>query len=94
MTLAMRARGNKRVSGLMTQCAHNARQHDPRFKRFYDRYSNRSSKGKALVAVAHEMIRIIYFMLRDNEPYRGMNVKMTGRKLKSMKYRASIGLQN
>ena len=85
--------GNKRVSGLLVQCAHNARQHDPRFKRFYDRYSKRSSKGKALVAVAHEMIRIVYFMLRDNEPYRGMNVEMTTRKLKSMKYRASVGLR-
>jgi transposase len=69
--------GNKRVSGLLVQCAHNARQHDPRFKRFYDRYSKRRGKGKALVAVAHEMIRIVYFMLRDNEPYRGMNVEMT-----------------
>ena len=46
-----------------------------------------------MVAVAHEMIRIVYFMLRDNEPYRGMNVKMTGRKLKRMKYRASVGLR-
>ena len=47
-----------------------------------------------MVAVAHEMIRIVYFMLMDNKPYRGMNVEMTTRKLKSMKYRASIGLQN
>ncbi len=87
-------RGNKKISGLLVQCAHNARQHDPRFKRFYDRYHKRSGKGKALVAVAHEMIRIIYFMLRDNAPYRGQNVKMTTRKLKRMKYRASVGLQN
>jgi len=86
-------RGNKKISGLLVQCAHNARQHDPRFKRFYDRYHKRSGKGKALVAVAHEMIRIIYFMLRDNEPYRGQNVEMTTRKLKSMKYRASVGLR-
>jgi len=86
-------RGNKRISGLLVQCAHNARRYDPRFKRFYDRYSKRSGKGKALVAVAHEMIRIVYFMLKRNEPYRGENVELTTRKLKSMKYRASIGLQ-
>ena len=48
---------------------------------------------KAVVAVAHEMIRIVYFMLKNNEPYRGQNVEMTTRKLKSMKYRASIGLR-
>jgi len=87
-------RGNKRVAGLMVQCAHSARRHDPRFKRFYDRYHKRSGKGKALVAVAHEMIRIVYFMLRDNEPYRGQNVEMTTRKLKRMESRASIGLRN
>ena len=86
-------RGNKKISGLLVQCAHNARQHDPRFKRFYDRYSKRSGKGKALVAVAHEMIRIVYFMLKNNEPYRGQNVEMTTRKLKRMKYRATVGLQ-
>ena len=86
-------RGNKRVGGLLAQCAHNARIHDPRFKRFYDRYHKRRGKGKALVAVAHEMIRIVYFMLKNNEPYRGQNVEMTTRKLKAMKYRASVGLQ-
>ena len=86
-------RGNKRISGLLVQCAHNARRFDARFKRFYDRYSKRSGKGKALVAVAHEMIRIVYFMLKRNEPYRGENVELTTRKLKSMKHRASIGLR-
>ncbi len=86
-------RGNKRVAGLLVQCAHNARRFDPRFKRFYDRYSKRRGHGKALVAVAHEMIRIIYFMLRDNEPYRGQNVELTTRKLKRMESRAKIGLQ-
>ena len=86
-------RGNKKISGLLIQCAHNARMHDPRFKRFYDRYYKRRGKGKALVAVAHEMIRIVYFMLKNNEPYRGQNVEMTTRKLKRMKYRATVGLQ-
>ena len=85
--------GNRRISGLLVQCAHSARRHDPRFKRFYDRYHKRSGKGKALVAVAHEMIRIVYFMLRDNEPFRGQNVEMTTRKLKRMESRASIGLR-
>ena len=85
--------GNKHISGLLVQCAHNARLHDARFKRFYDRYSKRRNKQKALVAVAHEMIRIVYFMLKGNEPYRGQNVEMTTRKLKSMKYRASVGLR-
>ncbi len=86
-------RGNKRVAALMVQSAHNARLHDARFQRAYKRVSRRGGKGKAIVAVAHEMIRIVYFMLRDNAPYRGQNVELTLRKLKNMEGRASIGLR-
>ena len=53
----------------------------------------RKGKGKAVVAVAHEMIRIVYFMLKRNEPYRGENVELTVKKLKRMESRASIGLR-
>jgi transposase len=86
-------RGNKRVAALMVQSAHNARRYDTRFNRAYKRVSRRGGKGKAIVAVAHEMIRIVYFMLRDNTPYRGQNVELTLRKLKNMEGRASIGLR-
>jgi len=86
-------RGNPRVSWIMVQCARSASRHDPRFKSFYDRYSKRRGKSKAVVAVAHEMIRIVYFMLRDNEPYRGQNEVMTARKLKRMENRALNGLR-
>ena len=86
-------KGNKRVAALMVQSAHNARLHDARFQKAYKRVSRRGGKGKAIVAVAHEMIRIVYFMLRDNAPYRGQNVELTLRKLKNMEGRASIGLR-
>jgi len=86
-------RGNKRVAALMVQSAHNARRYDARFSRAYKQVSRRGGKGKAIVAVAHEMIRIVYFMLRDNAPYRGQNVELTTRKLKNMEGRASIGLR-
>jgi transposase len=86
-------KGNKRVAALMVQSAHNARRYDARFSRAYKQVSRRGGKGKAIVAVAHEMIRIVYFMLRDNAPYRGQNVELTTRKLKNMEGRASIGLR-
>ena len=44
--------------------------------------------------MAHEMIRIVYFMLKRGEAYRGENRAMTERKLKSMERRALNGLRN
>jgi len=86
-------KGNKRVGSMMVQCAHTARRHDARFKYRYERVSRRGGKGKAVVAVAHLMLRIVYFMLMRDEPYRGQNVEMTTRKLKTMEGRARIGLR-
>ena len=45
-------------------------------------------------AVAHEMARIMYFILVRNESYRGENRGLTERKLKSMGKRALDGLRN
>ena len=86
--------GNKRVRWVMVQCAHNARQYDPRLRNFYERYSKRKGKMKAVVAVAHEMMRICYFMLKRNEPYRGQNIGLTERKLKRMERIALNGFGN
>jgi hypothetical protein len=77
----------------MVQCAHVARRYDDRFNRTYQQVARKGIKGKAVVAVAHKMLRIVYFMLRDNTPYRGQNVEMTTRKLKSLEVRGSIGLR-
>ena len=86
--------GNRRVRWVMIQCAHTARQHDPRLRSLYERYSRRGGGKRAVVAVAHEMIRIGYFMLKRNEPYRGQNKGLTERKLKSLERRALNGLRN
>jgi len=86
--------GNRRLRWVMIQCAHNARRYDPRLMRFYERYSRRKGEKSAVVAVAHEMARIIYFMLKRNEPYRGMREGLTERKIKEMKRRALHGLRN
>jgi transposase len=86
--------GNKRVRWLMVQCAHSACRFDPRLRSFYQRYSKRKGGKKAVVAVAHEMIRIVYFMLKKGETYRGENKEVTERKLKSMERKALNGLRN
>jgi len=86
--------GNKRVRWVMVQCAHAACRFDPRLRSFYERYSKRKGGKKAVVAVAHEMIRIIFYMLKRGEAYRGEDRKVTERKLKSMERRALNGLRN
>jgi transposase len=86
--------GNRRVRWVMVQCAHSACRHDPRFRGFYERYSKRRGGKKAVVAVAHEMIRIVFYMLKRGETYRGENQEVTERQLKSMERMALSGLRN
>lgn len=84
--------GNSRVRWVLVQCAQTARLHDERFRRFYDRYARRGGHGKAVVAVAHEMLRVVYFMLRRMEPYRGEDRRLTGVKVKRLERKANVGL--
>jgi transposase len=84
--------GNSRVRWVLVQCAQTARLHDERFRRFYEGYVRSKGHGKAIVAVAHEMLRIVYFMLKRMEPYRGEDRRLTGIKVKRLERRADIGL--
>jgi len=86
--------GNKRVRWVMVQCVHSACRSDPRLRSFYERYSKRKGGKKAVVAVAHEMIRIVFYMLRDGEAYRGGNRGVMERKFKSLERMALNGLRN
>ena len=85
--------GNRRLRWVMIQCAHSARRFDPRLKGLYERYSRRKGEKSAVVAVAHEMVRIIFFMLKRNEPYRGQNKGLMERKIKDMERQALHGLR-
>jgi transposase len=85
--------GNRLVRWVMVQAAQTARLHDERFREFYERYSRRKDGKRAVVAVAHEMLRIVYFMLKRGEPYRGGNRGLSGRKLKRLERRSVVGLR-
>jgi transposase len=86
--------GNKRLRWALVEAAQTAVRYDARMRGMYDRLSRRRGAGCAVVAVAHEMARIIYFMLTRNEPYRGADVGLVERKLKNMNRKAMIGLRN
>jgi len=77
----------------MVQAAQNARLHDDRFRMFYERYAERKGHLKAIIAVAHEMLRIVYFMLKRMEPYRGEDRVLSLRKLKGLERVALVGLR-
>ncbi len=55
--------GNRRLCWAMVEAAHTAVQHDLRLGGMYERVSRRRGNGCAVVAVAHEMARIMFFML-------------------------------
>lgn len=69
-----------------------ARQHDPRFKAYYERVAKRRGQQKAIVAVAKEMLVIISFMLTRRESYRGQDPELVERKLKRMDTLPQSGL--
>jgi transposase len=86
--------GNKRLRWALVECAQAAVRFDPRFRGLHERVSRRRGAGCATVAVAHEMARIMYFMLVRDEPYRESNAALTERKLKSLGKRAFDSLRN
>jgi len=86
-------RGNKLVRWIMVEAAQAARLNDERFRELYERHAERKGHQKAIVAVAHEMLRIVYYMLKRNEPYRGGNRCLSMRKFKRLERKALSGLQ-
>ena len=85
--------GSKWLRWILVQAAQHARQHDPRFKAYYERVQKRRGPQKAVVAVAKEMLVVIWFMLNRREPYRGQNLERVETKLKRMNTLAESGLQ-
>ena len=83
-----------RLRSALVECAQTAVRFDPRFRGLHERVSRRRGAGCAVVAVAHEMARIMYFMLSRGEAYRGVDVGLVGRKLKDLDRRALSGLRN
>jgi len=84
-------RGSKWLRWILVQCAQTARLHDERLKRYYERVASKKGHQKAIVAVAKEMLCIIWFMLKRKEPYRGENKNLTNRKLIRMHRLAQEG---
>ena len=75
--------GSRMLRWAMVEAARVAVRHDERMRAFYERVKRRRGDGKAVVAVACNMLKIIWFMLRRREAYQSRNERRYERKLKS-----------
>ncbi|MGI0088418.1 MAG: IS110 family transposase [Nitrosotalea sp.] len=76
--------GSRWLRFALVEAAGTTKRFDERLGKFYDRISARRGPQKAKVAVAKEMLVIMWHMLTNSEPYRTMNHDMTERKYKKM----------
>jgi transposase len=66
---AITRQGSKWLRWILIELSLHFIRHDKRLKSLYDRVSHKHGHNSAKVAVAREMLKIIYAMLRDNRPY-------------------------
>ena len=81
--------GNKATKAIMTECAWCAtRTKGTYFSARYKRLAARRGKKRALVAIAAEMLKVVYHMLKDGTAYKelGEDYIVTKRKDAQIKY--------
>jgi len=75
-------RGSRMLRWIMVEAARTAVRYDARLRGFYEGVRRRRGDGKAVVAVAAKLLKIIWFMLTRGEPYQSRDVGLYGRKLR------------
>lgn len=82
----MKKAANRRVNWYLVQAANVAVRRDPRLKAYYERVMKRHADKHSIAIphVAHKMIHIMWYMLRDDKPYEQKNDKLYSRKLMRM----------
>ena len=76
--------GSTMLRWIMVESARVGSVFDPRMKAFYERVAKRRGDQKAVVAVANNMLKIIWFMLTRKEPYESVDEVRYAKKLKSL----------
>jgi transposase len=66
---AMTKQGSKWLRWILIELSHHFATSSTRLQRMYARISHKHGKNTARVAVAREMLKIIYYMLRDNRAF-------------------------
>ena len=63
-------RGSKWLRWILVELSHHFINSSRRMEKLYLRVSRSHGKNAARVSVAREMLKVIYYMLRDKRPYR------------------------
>lgn len=80
-------RGNKGLKSILVQCAWaSIKVKDSRMSAVYHRLVKRMGKQKAIMAVAHLLLRIIYVVLRDQAHYQELGADYLGAREKTIEY--------
>jgi transposase len=61
--------GNKYLAWALVEAANFAIRYNPRVKRFYQRKKDQTNGMVALKALAHQLARACYYILRDQVPF-------------------------
>ena len=80
--------GPKALRWILTSCAQSAVKAPGKFQRLFRKWEKRLGKGKAIVAVAHKMLEVIFAMLARNESYSEERPERTQAKLARMSSKA------
>ena len=59
-------RGNKLARTALVQCGLVAQRYSPYLKRFYERIKQRRGGGKAKIALARKLVKIVYHTLKNS----------------------------
>ena len=84
-------KGNKSLKSTLVVCAHSAVMvKDSCFGAMYRRISRRRGKKKAIVAVAHAMLKTIFHMLKNHDPYHDLGADFYERQEKEGKVKSCL----
>ena len=84
-------KGNKSLKSTLVVCAHSAVMvKDSYFGAMYRRISRRRGKKKAIVAVAHAMLKTIFHMLKNHDPYHDLGADFYERQEKEGKIKSCL----
>jgi len=64
--------GSRYLRWVLTECVQiHVSRYDTQLTRFYRRLVKRVGKQKAVIATARKLTKIIYWMLKNKEPFKG-----------------------